>query len=92
MEPGDAPAPVADPDADVIAWAHNETSTGVMVDVRRPEGAGEALVLVDATSGAGGLTVDIAEVDVYYFAPQKCFAADGGLWLAAFSPRNWMVK
>lgn len=85
-EPGDAPAPVADPDADAIAWAHNETSTGVMVEVKRPEGAGEALVLVDATSGAGGLPVDASQADVYYFAPQKAFGADGGLWLAALSP------
>jgi phosphoserine aminotransferase len=85
-EPGDAPAPVADEAADVIAWAHNETSTGVMVPVRRPEGAGEALVLIDATSGAGGLPVDAAEADAYYFAPQKAFGADGGLWLALLSP------
>jgi phosphoserine aminotransferase len=85
-EPGDAPAPVADPEADVIAWAHNETSTGVMVPVERPEGSGDSLVLVDATSGAGGLPVDIAAADAYYFAPQKAFAADGGLWLAVLSP------
>jgi phosphoserine aminotransferase len=85
-DPGDAPAPAGDPDADVIAWAHNETSTGVMVDVRRPVGAGDALVLVDATSGAGGLPLDAAQADAYYFAPQKCFASDGGLWLALLSP------
>ncbi|HMJ73371.1 MAG TPA: phosphoserine transaminase [Solirubrobacterales bacterium] len=85
-EPGDAPAPVADPGTDVLAWAHNETSTGVMVDVRRPEGAGDALVLVDGTSGAGGLPLDASQVDAYYFAPQKAFGADGGLWLAALSP------
>jgi phosphoserine aminotransferase len=85
-EPGDAPAPVPDPNADVLAWAHNETSTGVMVDVRRPEGAGDALILVDATSGAGGLPLDASQADVYYFAPQKAFGADGGLWLAALSP------
>ncbi len=85
-EAGDAPDPVADPAADVSAWAHNETSTGVMVDVHRPADAGEALVLVDATSGAGGLPVEIAETDAYYFAPQKCFAADGGLWIALMSP------
>jgi phosphoserine aminotransferase len=85
-EPGDAPAPAGDPDADVIAWAHNETSTGVMVDVRRPADAGDALVLVDATSGAGGLPVDASQADAYYFAPQKCFASDGGLWLALLSP------
>jgi phosphoserine aminotransferase len=84
--PGDAPAPVADPAADVIAWAHNETSTGVMVPVVRPDGAGEALVLIDATSGAAGLPVDVAQADAYYFAPQKGFASDGGLWLALLSP------
>ncbi|MFL5899385.1 MAG: phosphoserine transaminase [Solirubrobacterales bacterium] len=85
-EPGDAPAPVADPAADAIGWAHNETSTGVMVPVQRPEGSAEALVLVDATSGAGGLPVDLGQCDAYYFAPQKGFASDGGLWLAALSP------
>jgi phosphoserine aminotransferase len=85
-DPGDAPAPVADPAADLIAWAHNETSTGVMVDVRRPEGSGDALVAIDATSGAGGLPLDATQADVYYFAPQKSFAADGGVWLAAMSP------
>jgi phosphoserine aminotransferase len=85
-EPGDAPEPVADPAADAIAWAHNETSTGVMVEVRRPADAGDALVLVDATSGAGGLPLDASQADVYYFAPQKAFGADGGLWLAALSP------
>jgi phosphoserine aminotransferase len=85
-EPGDAPAPVADPAADAIAWAHNETSTGVMVPVERPAGAGEALVLVDATSGAGGLPVDVGQADAYYFAPQKAFGGDGGLWLALLSP------
>jgi phosphoserine aminotransferase len=83
---GDAPAPRADTDADVIAWAHNETSTGVMVGVERPAGSEHALVLVDATSGAGGLPVDPAQADVYYFAPQKSFGADGGLWLALMSP------
>ena len=85
-DPGDAPEPVADPAADAIAWAHNETSTGVMVEVRRPEGAGEALILIDGTSGAGGLPLDPAEADAYYFAPQKAFGADGGLWLALLSP------
>jgi phosphoserine aminotransferase len=83
-DPGDAPAPATDPDVDALAWAHNETSTGVMVPVIRPEG--DALVLIDATSGAGGLPVDAAQADAYYFAPQKCFAADGGLWLALLSP------
>ncbi len=85
-DPGDAPVPVADPSADLIAWAHNETSTGVMVPVHRPADAGDALVAVDATSGAGGLPLDPAHADVYYFAPQKCFASDGGLWLALMSP------
>ena len=85
-EPGDAPAPVADPSADVVAWAHNETSTGVMVPVERPADAGDALVLVDATSGAAGLPVDVEQADAYYFAPQKGFGSDGGLWLALLSP------
>ncbi len=85
-DPGDAPAPVSDPAADVIAWAHNETSTGVMLPVGRPAGSADALVLIDATSGAGGLPVDVADADVYYFAPQKGFASDGGLWLALLSP------
>ncbi len=85
-DPGDAPAPAADATADAIAWAHNETSTGVMVPVVRPAGAEDALVMVDATSGAGGLPVDVCEADVYYFAPQKGFASDGGLWLALMSP------
>jgi phosphoserine aminotransferase len=85
-DPGMASAPVSDPDADVIAWAHNETSTGVMVDVRRPADADHALVLIDATSGAGGLPVDVSQADAYYFAPQKSFGSDGGLWLALVSP------
>lgn len=86
-EPGNLAAPVAEAGVDVYAWPHNETSTGVMAPVQRVQGADEdALVLIDATSGAGGLPVDITESDVYYFGPQKCFAADGGLWLAAFSP------
>jgi len=87
-EPGDAPDPEGiEPDnADVVAWAHNETSTGVMVPVIRPPGAGDALVLIDATSGAGGLPVDVSQADAYYFGPQKGFASDGGLWLALLSP------
>jgi phosphoserine aminotransferase len=85
-EPGDAPAPTADAAADLIGWAHNETSTGVMVPVERPADAGDALIAIDATSGAGGLPLDASAADVYYFAPQKGFAADGGLWLAALSP------
>ena len=85
-EPGSAPEPVADASADVLAWAHNETSTGVMVPVARPAGSGDALVVIDATSGAGGLPLDAAQADAYYFAPQKSFASDGGLWLALLSP------
>ena len=83
---GSAPAPQADPSVDAIAWAHNETSTGVAVPVQRPAGSGDALVLIDATSGAGGLPVDISQCDTYYFAPQKNFASDGGLWFAILSP------
>lgn len=85
-DPGSAPEPVASDIVDVIAWAHNETSTGVMLGVERPENAGEALVLIDATSGAGGLPLDATQADVYYFAPQKALGSDGGLWLAACSP------
>jgi phosphoserine aminotransferase len=84
--PGDAPQPAGDSGADAICWAHNETSTGVMVPVERPAGSGDALVLIDATSGAGGLPLDAGLTDAYYFAPQKCFASDGGLWLALLSP------
>ena len=85
-EAGTAPRPsqLDGTDADVVAWAHNETSTGAMVPVTRPNT--EALVLIDATSGAGGLPVEMGQADVYYFSPQKCFASDGGLWLAAMSP------
>ena len=86
-EPGSRPVAVAEDGVDVYAWAHNETSTAVMAPVVRPESAAaDALVLVDATSGAGGLPVDMRQSDVYYFAPQKSFASDGGLWLALFSP------
>jgi phosphoserine aminotransferase len=91
-EPGDAPDPAlvgpqaAEAGADVIAWAHNETSTGVMVPPERPSGADGGLVLIDATSAAGGLPVNVTQTDVYYFAPQKGFASDGGLWLALLSP------
>ncbi len=86
--PGARPEAVAEDGVDVYAWAQNETSTAVMAPVVRPAGttAEEALVLIDATSGAGGLPVDLSEVDTYYFAPQKCFASDGGLWLATMSP------
>lgn len=86
-DPGTHPVPVAEAGVDVYAFTHNETSTGVAAPIKRVQGADAgSLVLVDATSGAGGLPVDITETDVYYFAPQKSFAADGGLWLAAFSP------
>ena len=84
--PGDAPAPRSDPGADAIAWAHNETSTGVAVEVIRPTGAGEALVLIDATSAAGALPVDLTHADAYYFAPQKAFGSEAGIWLAVLSP------
>ncbi|MGV0716142.1 phosphoserine transaminase [Mycolicibacterium sp. XJ662] len=85
-DPGSAPEPQADPSVDLIGWAHNETSTGVAVPVQRPHGFGDALIAIDATSAAGGLPVDIRDVDAYYFAPQKNFASDGGLWVAIFSP------
>jgi len=84
-EPGSRPAPVAVPEGvDVHAWTHNETSTGVMQDITRMD---DALVVVDATSAAGGLPVDLAQVDVYYFSLQKGFASDGGLTVAFVSPR-----
>ena len=86
-EPGTHPLAQAESGVDVYAFTHNETSTGVAMPLRRVAGADDdALVLVDATSGAGGLPVDVAETDVYYFAPQKSFASDGGLWLALMSP------
>ena len=84
-DPGKHPLPVADPDVDAYCLTHNEASTGVAMPLERPAGA-EGLVLVDATSAAGGLRFEPSEVDVYYFAPQKCLASDGGLWLAAVSP------
>ncbi len=85
-DPGDAPEPRGDEGVDAICWAHNETSTGVMIPVERPADAGDALVLIDATSGAAGLPLDASEADVYYFAPQKGLASDGGIWLALLSP------
>lgn len=85
-EPGSAPEIAYQQGADLVAWAHNETSTGVAVPVRRPEGSDGALVAIDATSGAGGLPVNATDFDVYYFAPQKSFASDGGLWVALMSP------
>ncbi len=85
--PGTRPRPRAEEGVDAYAWAHNETSTGVMAPVRRVAGADDgALMLVDATSAAGGLPVDVGEADAYYFAPQKGFASDGGLYVAALSP------
>ena len=86
-DPGSAPDWAAEPGIDLYGTPHNETSTGVARPVARPVGAdADALHVVDATSGAGGLPVDIAQTDVYYFAPQKCFASDGGLWIALMSP------
>ncbi|HEX4190130.1 MAG TPA: phosphoserine transaminase [Marmoricola sp.] len=86
-DPGSRPDAVAEAGVDVYGWAHNETSTAVMAPVVRPAGADPgSLVLIDATSGAGGLPVDLTETDVYYFAPQKCFASDGGIWVSTFSP------
>jgi phosphoserine aminotransferase len=84
---GDAPEFVAEPGIDAYCTPHNETSTGVAIPPVRPAGAdSDALVLIDATSGAGGLPVDLSQVDVYYFSPQKCFASDGGLFVAIMSP------
>lgn len=85
-EPGSRPEAVAEEGVDAYAWAHNETSTAVMAPVVRPVDD-DSIVLVDATSGAGGLPVDLTQVDAYYFAPQKCFASDGGLWIALMSPK-----
>jgi phosphoserine aminotransferase len=86
-EPGTHPLPQAEAGIDTYALTHNETSTGVMMPIKRIAGAdADSLVLVDATSGAGGLEIDITQSDVYYFSPQKCFASDGGLWLGIFSP------
>ena len=90
-EVGTHPDPVARADVDLYALTHNETSTGVMMPILRPAGAaspaeGGGLVAVDATSGAGGLPVDPEQFDAYYFAPQKCFGSDGGMWVALLSP------
>ena len=84
---GTHPSPIPDDAIDTYAFTHNETSTGVSMPLVRPAGTdGKAIVLVDATSAAGGLRFDASQTDVYYFAPQKCLASDGGLWLAAVSP------
>ena len=85
-EPGSHPFATAEAGIDVYALTHNETSTGVAMPILRPAGTDGALVLVDATSAAGGLMVDAKEFDTYYFAPQKSFASDGGLWIAIMSP------
>ncbi len=86
-DPSTHPLPHAAAGVDVYTWAHNETSTGVMVPVERVHDADpDALVVVDATSAAGGLSVDVSQTDVYFFAPQKGFASDGGLWAAVMSP------
>jgi phosphoserine aminotransferase len=85
-EPGSHPVATAEAGIDVYALTHNETSTGVAMPILRPAGTDGALVLVDATSAAGGLMVDAKEFDTYYFAPQKSFASDGGLWIAIMSP------
>ena len=86
-DPGTHPTARSEAGIDVYALTHNETSTGVMMPLVRPADSGDALVVVDATSAAGGLMWDPSQVDVYYFAPQKCFASDGGTWIAACSPR-----
>ena len=83
---GEIALPVAQDGIDVYAWPHNETSTGAMAPVERPAGIGDALTVIDGTSAAGGLALDPAQADVYYFAPQKSFGSDGGLWLALVSP------
>ena len=85
-EPGSHPLPQVEAGIDLYALTHNETSTGVAMPIARPQGSEGALVVVDATSAAGGLPVTAAEFDTYYFAPQKSFASDGGLWLALMSP------
>ncbi|WP_026544671.1 phosphoserine transaminase [Arthrobacter sp. 35/47] len=86
-EPGTRPVPAAESGVDFYAWPQNETSTGVAAPVERVAGADDgALIAIDATSAAGGLAVDVSQADVYYFAPQKNFASDGGLWLGLFSP------
>lgn len=87
-EPGDAPQFAPAPGIDAYCTPHNETSTGVAISPYRPTDIdSDALVLIDATSGAGGLPVDVSQVDVYYFSPQKCFASDGGLFVAIMSPK-----
>ncbi|WP_062379636.1 phosphoserine transaminase [Demequina pelophila] len=85
-EPGSVALPVAEDGIDLYAWPHHETSTGAIAPVLRPAGAEGALTVIDGTSAAGGTRLDATQADVYYFAPQKCFASDGGLWFALVSP------
>lgn len=85
-EAGEVIEPQAEDGVDAYAWPQNETSTGAMVPATRPQGIGDALAIVDATSAAGGLRVDVSQLDAYYFAPQKSFASDGGLYFAILSP------
>ncbi|NBY49904.1 MAG: phosphoserine transaminase [Actinobacteria bacterium] len=85
-EPGSHPQPVLEAGVDAYCLTHNETSTGVAMQIKRPAKSDGALVLVDATSAAGGLSVSPSEFDAYYFAPQKSFASDGGLWISLMSP------
>ncbi len=82
-DPGSVALPDPQAEADVFAWAHNETSTGALAPIRR---LGDGLTVIDGTSAAGGVELDLSQVDVYYFAPQKCLGSDGGLWLALMSP------
>ncbi|WNM27872.1 phosphoserine transaminase [Demequina capsici] len=83
---GSLTLPELEDGVDVYAWAHNETSTGVISPVSRVRGADDALMVVDGTSAAGGTELDVSQTDLYYFAPQKSFASDGGLWFALMSP------
>src|SRR5690606_24850390 len=85
-EPGSVALPAEADDVDVYAWPHNETSTGAIAPVRRIGASPDAIVVVDGTSAAGAVQLDVAATDAYYFAPQKVFGADGGLWLAILSP------
>ncbi|WP_291379398.1 phosphoserine transaminase [Demequina sp.] len=84
--PGSIALPTREPGVDTYAWPHNETSTGATAPVRRVEGAADALIVIDGTSAAGAIDLDPTQVDFYYFAPQKSFASDGGLWFALASP------
>ena len=86
-EPGSLASPYAVAGVDTYAWPHNETSTGVLAPILRvPDADPDALLLVDATSAAGGVAVDVSQTDAYYFAPQKALGSEGGLWVAVLSP------